>query len=95
MVSPAANAKPTPMNLRLKNNIAVSDSGFVFNPSTGDSFSINPVGVDIIQLMRASKSEKDIISDLCERYDADAQTIEKDLYDFCTLLLQHQLAEKA
>ncbi len=95
MVSPATNAKPTPMNLRLKNNIAVSDSGFVFNPSTGDSFSINPVGIDIIQLLRASKSEQDIIEDLSDRYDADTQTIEKDLYDFFTLLLQHQLAEKA
>ena len=35
--------------MRLKKNIAVSDSGFVFNPTTGDSYSLNPVGKEILQ----------------------------------------------
>jgi hypothetical protein len=82
------------MQLRIKGNIAVSESGFVFDPSTGDSYSINPIGVEIIQLMKKIQSEKEIINSIVERYQTEPKTVEKDLYDFCNLLVQHQLAER-
>jgi hypothetical protein len=82
------------MQLRIKSNIAVSDTGFVFNPGTGDSYSINPIGVEIIRWMKAAQSEAEIINKLVEQYDTDDQTVEKDLYDFYNMLLQNQLAEK-
>ncbi|MFM2358786.1 MAG: hypothetical protein RLY16_779, partial [Bacteroidota bacterium] len=34
--------------MQLKKNIATSDAGFIFNPSTGDSFSANPLAAEII-----------------------------------------------
>jgi hypothetical protein len=82
------------MELRIKSNIAVSDTGFVFNPGTGDSYSINPIGVDIIRWMKSLLTEKEIVEKLVEQYDTDSQSIEKDLYDFYNMLLSHQLAEK-
>jgi len=82
------------MQIRIKGNIAVSDSGFVFDPATGDSFSINPIGVEIIRLMKDIKDEAEIIRLIAEKYDADERTIEKDLYDFVNLLLSHELADK-
>lgn len=82
------------MQLRIKSNIAVSDTGFVFNPGTGDSYSINPIGVEIIRWMKAAQTEAEIINKLVEQYDTDNQTVEKDLYDFYNMLLQNQLAEK-
>ena len=82
------------MQIRIKSNIAVSDSGFVFDSSTGDSFSINPIGVEIIKLMKESKDETEIIKILTKHYDTDSKTIEKDLYDFVNLLVNHQLADK-
>lgn len=82
------------MQLRIKSNIAVSDTGFVFNPGTGDSYSINPIGVEIIRWMKAAQSEAEIINKLVEQYDTDNQTVEKDLYDFYNMLLQNQLADK-
>jgi hypothetical protein len=82
------------MELRIKSNIAVSDTGFVFNPGTGDSYSINPIGVDIIRWMKSLLTEKEIVEKLAEQYDTDSQSIEKDLYDFYNMLLSHQLAEK-
>ena len=33
--------------MKIKTNIALSDSGFLFNPSTGDSYSVNPIGQEI------------------------------------------------
>lgn len=82
------------MQLRIKSNIAVSDTGFVFNPGTGDSYSINPIGVEIIRWLKAAQTEAEIINKLVEQYDTDNQTVEKDLYDFYNMLLQNQLAEK-
>lgn len=82
------------MQLRIKSNIAVSDTGFVFNPGTGDSYSINPIGVEIIRWMKAAQTEAEIINKLVEQYDTDNQTVEKDLYDFYNMLLQNQLADK-
>lgn len=82
------------MQLRIKSNIAVSDTGFVFNPGTGDSYSINPIGVEIIRWMKSLLSEKEIVEKLVEQYETDSLSVEKDLYDFYNMLLRHQLAEK-
>lgn len=82
------------MKVRLKGNIAVSDNGFVFDPSTGDSYSVNPIGVHIIQWMKASENEEELIGRIIETYETDRKTIEKDLYDFYNLLLSYQLADK-
>ncbi len=82
------------MNIRIKSNIALSDSGFVFDPGTGDSYSVNPIGVEIIQLLKENRSQEEIIKNLVDRYETDEKTIDKDLYEFIQLLLNQQLAEK-
>lgn len=79
--------------MKLKSNVAVSDSGFVFNPSTGDSFSVNPVGQEIINLIKDGKSEKQIIQQINTEYFIDEGTVEKDLYDFKKLLTTYKLIE--
>ncbi len=82
------------MNVRIKSNVAVSDSGFVFDPSTGDSYSVNPIGVEIIQLLKEKSSTDDVLKSILERYETDEKTIDKDLFEFIQLLLNLQLAEK-
>lgn len=77
----------------LKKNIAISDSGFVFNPSTGDSFSLNPVGLDILGFLKEGKSESDIKSTIQAWYDIDKDTLDKDYYDFLKMLGQHKLVD--
>lgn len=77
----------------LKKNIAISDSGFVFNPSTGDSFSLNPVGLDILGFLKEGKSESDIKSTIQAWYDIDKDTLDKDYYDFLKMLGQHKLLD--
>ncbi len=46
--------------MKLKKNLALSDSGFVFDPSTGDSFSTNPIGLEIIRMLKEGKTTNDI-----------------------------------
>lgn len=79
--------------MKANKSLAVSENGFIFNPATGDSFSVNPVGLDIINLIRAGKSEAEIIKSLMEDYEVDSSTAEKDLMDFANVLLNHQLIE--
>lgn len=77
--------------MRIKKNIAVSESGFLFNPSTGDSFSVNPVGQDVIKLMKEDKSDEEIIAEIIKMYMVDKNTVEKDLYDFKNVLESFKL----
>jgi hypothetical protein len=44
--------------MKLKKDIAISDSGFLFNPSSGDSYSLNPIGVEILKLMQEKKGRR-------------------------------------
>lgn len=79
--------------MKIKRNIALSDSGFVFNPTTGDSFSTNPIGIEIIKLLKEGKSEEEVKKLLLKNYMTDEVTLEKDYYDFVNMLVKLQLAE--
>lgn len=79
--------------IKIQTNIAISDSGFLFNPATGESFSVNPVGLEIIRQIREGKSETEICTTVNETYDADPAIVERDLHDFIHMLRQHQLLD--
>ncbi len=79
--------------MNINKNIAVSDSGFVFNATTGESFTVNPIGIEIIDLLKQDKSIEEINQELLNRYNADIITIDKDVNDFISLLKQFSLIE--
>ena len=79
--------------IALKKNIAVSESGFVFNPTSGDSFTLNTVGTEILRLMKDGKSENDIKNTIRAWYDIDEETLDKDYYDFLKMLGQFKLLD--
>lgn len=74
-------------------NIALSDTGFVFNPSTGDSFSVNPIGLSVLKDLKDNKSITEIHNRILTEFNTDEATVEKDLYDFIAMLKQMQLAK--
>ena len=78
---------------KIKRNIALSDSGFVFDPSTGDSFSTNPIGLEIIKLMKENNTTEEIKAAIVKQYMVDEVSFEKDLYDFVNMLSKLKLAE--
>lgn len=80
--------------MKLKKNIATSDEGFIFNPSTGDSFSTNPIGAEIISLLKKNKSFEEIIETICLKYDVDQTQFEKDLDDFTAQLKEYTVLEE-
>jgi hypothetical protein len=77
--------------MKIKSNLAVNDSGFIFNPSTGDSFSTNSVGADIISLLKNGSSFEEIKKEISSKYDVDDILFEKDFHDFVSQLQDYYL----
>lgn len=77
--------------LKIKNTIAISDSGFVFDAGTGDSFSLNPTGLEIVHLIKSGKDSSAILQELSEKYELDEESFERYFYDFVATLKQLNL----
>ncbi len=79
--------------MKIKKNIALSDSGFVFDPGTGNSFTTNPIGLQLIQFMKQEKTVSEMEKLIRDEYDVDAVTFERDLSDFVAVLGRLKLLE--
>ncbi len=79
--------------MKVNRNLAISENGFVFNPTTGDSFSINELGVFIINKIKEGKTENEILEAIAQDYNAEKSTIEKDFNEFLKIVSNHQLVE--
>ncbi|MCF8379908.1 MAG: PqqD family protein [Bacteroidales bacterium] len=79
--------------MKIKRNIAISESGFLFDPSTGESFTFNPVGLEIFNYLRSEKSLDEIKEIVIEKYDIDASNFERYYFDFTSMLNQYHLLE--
>ncbi len=84
----------TESNKRL-NALAVSDSGFIFDPSTGQTFTTNEIGLEIIRLLKQGKKLEAIISYIDEHYDADGDVIYKDTVQFLSQLKTYRLIDES
>jgi len=84
---------PNNCPMRLRKNVAISESGLIFNPVTGESFSVNPIGIDILNLIRQEKNMTEIEDAVFQKYAIDKTTFEKDLSDFIGLLSSNNLLD--
>lgn len=75
-------------------NIAVSDSGFLFLPNTGETFSLNEMGRTIFKMLQQRKSEEDIVSYICSEYETDKKAVTRDIEDFITQLKHFSLIKE-
>ncbi len=79
--------------MRLKKNIATSEAGFIFNPGTGDSYSSNPIGSEILSHLKEDIDRKVMIDLICSKYDVDRIQFEKDMDDFISQLTDNNLLD--
>jgi hypothetical protein len=77
--------------MHIKSDIAISESGFVFNPATGESFTVNPIGAEVIQLLKNNKSIQEATEIILERYNVDETSVDKDLNDFLAMLKHYSI----
>ncbi len=81
------------MSNSLNKNIAVSSAGLLFNPVNGESFSVNPIGISILNYLHKGKSSSEICNLLVEEFNVEPETAERDLLDFVNLLRHYQLTD--
>ena len=62
--------------------LAISSEGFVFNPSTGDSFQVSHSGLVILNSLRDGKSDDEIIRKLTDTYEVSLEDARHDVADF-------------
>lgn len=79
--------------MKIKKNIAISESGYVFNPSSGESFTVNPIGIELVNMIRDEKSYEEISRTMLAKYNTDSDTFEKDYHDFIGFLKLYLLLE--
>ncbi len=75
---------------RLK-SLAISDTGFIFDPATGAAFSSNAAGVEIIDCLKAGMNGREIVDYLLENYEVSQEEVESDVTDFITSLRDNRL----
>lgn len=78
---------------KLRKNIAISDSGYVFDPSTGESYTLNPIGLEIVGMLKQNIHDDEIKSRIQEKYEVDGSTLERYYWDFIAMLKNYQLTE--
>jgi hypothetical protein len=80
--------------MKLRKNIATSEAGLIFNPGTGDSFSVNSIGNDILSKLKENRSLEEIIDFVSAKYEVEKIQLERDLDDFISQLSDYNLLEK-
>ncbi len=79
--------------MNIKKHIAVSESGVLFNGSTGDSFSVNPIAAEILEMIKSNLPEEEMKIKISDKYDVTPERLDGDLYDFLAHLRQLNLVE--
>ena len=79
--------------MKLKKNIATSESGFIFNPATGDSFSGNAMASSILLAMKNGDTEAAIKQTILQKYEVNAEQLDRDWDDWIVQLKEANLLE--
>ncbi len=81
--------------MELRKNLAISDTGFVLDATTGETYSLNPVGLEILNYLKSGWSDEKIKEKILEKYDVDASTFDLVYFDFIRTLQHFDLFEKS
>lgn len=76
-------------------DIAVSESGFVFDPFSGATFTLNTTGQFIVRALRDGLSREETVMQLRKEFDGAPDKVEDDLQDFVRLLGEFGLLSDA
>ncbi|WP_316830739.1 PqqD family protein [Pedobacter aquatilis] len=79
--------------MKLKANIATSENGFIFNPTTGDSFTSNNIAAEILSLMKQGEDEKQIKQKILDKYEVESCQLDRDWDDYMQQLKEANLLD--
>lgn len=73
------------------NQLAINEEGFIFDPSTGESFTVNPSGLFILNQLKSGKSTDEIAEALKVAFEEVPELVERDVADFVAHLKTYRL----
>ena len=74
--------------------LAINEEGFVFDPTTGQSFTVNRGGLEILKGLKQGKEVPDIARELREVFGAVPDDVERDIGDFIGQLKIFRIVEE-
>ncbi len=81
-------------NLQKLKDLAVSDSGFVFDPYSGSTFSVNAAGQRILKGLSEGLDREAIVAALTESFEIQAADLHRDVDEFIHLLRENGLVSQ-
>jgi PqqD family protein of HPr-rel-A system len=70
-------------------DLAISDSGFVFNPRTGDVFTVNETGRVILLFLKDGLGSGAIAESLRARFEVLDEDVARDVDEFLSVVREH------
>jgi hypothetical protein len=74
---------PSSQSLR---RLAVSESGFVFDPVSGHHFTVNETGLEILRQLQKEQNLPELLALLAEEYSVSTRELERDVVEFAGML---------
>jgi len=81
------------MEVTTLKNLAISDTGFIFDPFSGKTFTVNEVGMVIIQSLKNGEDVGLIQNKIMEEFDTTLDQLERDISDFLIQLKEQSLIQ--
>jgi len=75
--------------LDVLNRLAISESGFVFDPASGHNFTLNETGLVLLRLLLKGQRLDQILGVLSDEFDAEPREIERDVIEFVSVLREN------
>ncbi|WOJ94436.1 PqqD family protein [Congregibacter variabilis] len=66
--------------------LAISESGFVFDPSSGHHFTVNETGLEILRHLQKEANSSELLEFLGQEYDSGTSELERDVLEFIGML---------
>lgn len=79
--------------MKLNKKIAISESGFIFDPTTGDSFTVNPIAAEILGFLKKGMNIKQIKQEMLKLYDIAEHLLDKSIDEFIEVLINLRILE--
>jgi PqqD family protein of HPr-rel-A system len=81
--------------LTVATELAISETGFLFLSSTGETFTVNEPGKSILRHLQQGMTAEQIAGLLTEEFDVDPADAARDVLDFVTTLKHLRLVREA
>lgn len=75
------------LNTKKLKDLAISEAGLVFDPSTGYIYTSNQAGLFIINQLKGGMRREELARLVVQEFDADEGMVERDVFDFLNQLI--------